>query len=78
MADGKVYNNYWMCTQLAAMIWDHGYAIFYYDASGAPYAVRNYDGWLDKERTYLYITNLQGDGGTHRCGKRSARRFLRV
>ena len=36
-------------------------ALFYYDADGIPYAVQNYDAILDVERTYLYITNLQGD-----------------
>ena len=43
------------------MTWNYGYAIFSYDANGIPYAVQNYDAILDVERTYLYITNLQGD-----------------
>ena len=47
--------------QLQSMTWNYGYAIFSYDANGIPYAVQNYDAILDVERTYLYITNLQGD-----------------
>ena len=43
------------------MTWNTGYALFYYDADGIPYAVQNYDAILDVERTYLYITSLQGD-----------------
>ena len=47
--------------QLSSMTWNTGYALFYYDADGIPYAVQNYDAILDVERTYLYVTNLQGD-----------------
>ena len=47
--------------QLQSMTWDYGYAIFSYDANGLPYSVKNYDAVLDVERTYLYVTNLQGD-----------------
>ena len=47
--------------QLSSMTWNTGYALFYYDADGIPYAVQNYDAILDVERTYLYITSLQGD-----------------
>ena len=47
--------------QLQSMTWNYGYAIFSYDANGMPYSVKNYDAILDVERTYLYITNLQGD-----------------
>ena len=47
--------------QLSSMTWNTGYALFYYDANGTPYSVKNYDAILDVERTYLYITNLQGD-----------------
>ena len=47
--------------QLQSMTWNYGYAIFSYDANGIPYAVQNYDAILDEERTYLYITSLQGD-----------------
>ena len=35
--------------------------VFYYDANGAPYAVKNYDPDTNVWRTYLYVTNLQGD-----------------
>ena len=47
--------------QLQSMTWNYGYAIFSYDANGMPYSVKNYDAILDVERTYLYITSLQGD-----------------
>ena len=47
--------------QLSSMTWNTGSALFYYDADGIPYAVQNYDAILDVERTYLYVTNLQGD-----------------
>ena len=47
--------------QLQSMTWNYGYAIFSYDANGMPYSVKNYDAILDVERTYLYVTNLQGD-----------------
>ena len=47
--------------QLQSMTWNYGYAIFSYDANGMPYSVKNYDAILDIERTYLYVTNLQGD-----------------
>ena len=47
--------------QLQSMTWNYGYAIFSYDANGTPYSVKNYDAILDIERTYLYVTNLQGD-----------------
>ena len=47
--------------QLQSMTWNYGYAIFSYDANGAPYSVKNYDAILDIERTYLYVTSLQGD-----------------
>ena len=47
--------------QLKSMTWDYGYAIFSYDVNGTPYSVKNYDAILDVERTYLYVTNLQGD-----------------
>ena len=47
--------------QLQSMTWDYGYAVFSYDANGTPYSVKNYDAILDVERTYLYVTNLQGD-----------------
>ena len=47
--------------QLQSMTWNYGYAIFSYDANGTPYSVKNYDAILDVERTYLYVTNLQGD-----------------
>ena len=47
--------------QLQSMTWNYGYAIFSYDANGVPYSVKNYDAILDVERTYLYVTNLQGD-----------------
>ena len=47
--------------QLSSMTWNTGYALFYYDADGIPYAVQNYDAILDVERTYLYVTSLQGD-----------------
>ena len=47
--------------QLQSMTWNYGYAIFSYDANGMPYSVKNYDAILDEERTYLYITSLQGD-----------------
>ena len=47
--------------QLQSMTWNYGYAIFSYDANGTPCSVKNYDAILDVERTYLYITNLQGD-----------------
>ena len=47
--------------QLQSMTWDYGYAAFSYDANGTPYSVKNYDAILDVERTYLYVTNLQGD-----------------
>ena len=48
-------------SQRSSMTWNTGSALFYYDADGIPYAVQNYDAILDVERTYLYITNLQGD-----------------
>ena len=47
--------------QLQSMTWDYGYAVFSYDVNGMPYSVKNYDAILDVERTYLYITSLQGD-----------------
>ena len=47
--------------QLQSMTWNTGYAVFSYDVNGMPYSVRNYDAILNVERTYLYITNLQGD-----------------
>ena len=47
--------------QLQSMTWNYSYAIFSYDANGVPYSVKNYDAILDVERTYLYVTNLQGD-----------------
>ena len=47
--------------QLQSMTWNYGYAIFSYDGNGTPCSVKNYDAILDVERTYLYITNLQGD-----------------
>ena len=47
--------------QLQSMTWDYGCAVFSYDANGMPYSVKNYDAILDVERTYLYVTNLQGD-----------------
>ena len=63
--DGGTYKYYWSGSSLESMTVTKSGATyvfsFYYDAAGAPYAVKVYDPIIDVWRTYLYVTNLQGD-----------------